>query len=216
MRTNEAGLSLIRRFEGLSLTAKPDTGALWQIGYGHTHGVHEGDTITEEKAEQFLRDDLYESEFAVGSLVNVDLNQNQFSALVSLVYNIGASKFNTSSLRKLLNDGDFESAASEFHKFDHAGGQVVRGLTRRRQAEEELFRRPAPKPLGKSRTMQAGSVAAASTTVYGITDQLRDAQDMLSGFTYIRMAQYALVAITLLGVGVMLYSRLDDHRRGLR
>lgn len=142
MKTSQRGIDLIKSFEGLRLTAYPDPGTggdPWTIGYGHTKGVKPGMKITENWAEELLRDDLAEFEAAVNGLVKVRLCQHQFDALVSLVFNIGPGAFSDSTLLRLLNAGLYDDAALQFVRWNKGGGKVLSGLTRRRMAERKLF-----------------------------------------------------------------------------
>lgn len=213
---NQLGLDIIKRFETLRLTAYADPIGIPTIGYGHTRGVKLGDTITEEHANMFLADDLQDAESHIEQMINIDININQFSAMVCLVFNIGWSDFAKSTIRRLVNDGDFDGAAGEFCKWNHAGGQQLPGLTRRRQAEEELFRRPALKPLSQSRTI-AGTSIAGTATVASVAGQLNDATSTLSGLApYYKWAGIALGVLAILGVAYAAWARYDDHRQGVR
>lgn len=140
---NEAGLALVKEFEGCRLTAYPDPGtggAPWTIGYGSTKGVTPGMTITEEEAERRLRDDLEAAEQCVErSIKGVILTDDEFSACVALSFNIGCGAFSGSTLARKLNAGDREGAALEFRRWSKAGGNIMAGLTRRREAEAQLF-----------------------------------------------------------------------------
>jgi GH24 family phage-related lysozyme (muramidase) len=136
---NERGLQLLKKFEGLSLTAYQDPVKVWTIGYGTTAGVKPGQRITEAQAEALLKRDLRRFEAAVERLVNVPLNSNQFSALVVFTYNAGARALATSKLLRVLNQGNYQAAANELLRWNRAGGRVLAGLTRRRQAERALF-----------------------------------------------------------------------------
>jgi GH24 family phage-related lysozyme (muramidase) len=138
-KINQAGLELIKNFEGLKLEAYLCPAKVPTIGYGTTTGVKMGDRITAAQAEALLRKDVEKFEAAVRKLVTVPLNDNQFSALVSFTYNLGAGALQKSTLLKLLNQGDYESASQEFLKWNKAGGKVLTGLVRRRQAEQALF-----------------------------------------------------------------------------
>jgi GH24 family phage-related lysozyme (muramidase) len=138
-KTNQAGLDLIKSFEGLRLTAYICPAGVPTIGYGTTSGVRMGDRITPAQAEALLRRDLAKFEQAVDQAVKVTLNSNQFSALVSFTYNVGAGAFQRSTLLKLLNQGNYQAAAQEFMKWNRGGGRVLPGLTRRRLAEQRLF-----------------------------------------------------------------------------
>lgn len=100
-RANDDGVALIKEFEGLSLTPYRCSGKVWTIGYGHTRTVRPSMIISEEKAEELLREDLYSAEKQVNDLVEVPLSDNQFAALVSFVFNVGAGNFKRSSLLRL-------------------------------------------------------------------------------------------------------------------
>ena len=133
--TNQAGLQLIESFEGLRLNSYQDSVGVWTIGYGHTQGVQPGQTITQQQAQAFLQQDLGVAEAGVNRL-NLTLTDNQFAALVSFTFNLGAGNLN-----KLLSQG-LAAAPDRILLFDHAGGRVLPGLTRRRQAERALFLTP--------------------------------------------------------------------------
>jgi lysozyme len=139
-KLNQAGLDLIKSFEGLSLTAYDDGTGVLTIGYGHTGSdVYSGEHITQQQAEDLLKKDLQTFETGVQKLVTVPLNPNQFAALVSFAYNVGLSALSGSTLLSLLNQGNYPGAADEFPKWDRAGGQELPGLLRRREAERSLF-----------------------------------------------------------------------------
>lgn len=148
MKTSPVGINLIKQYEGLSLTAYRCPAGVLTIGYGHTGAdVKEGQKIVEPFAETLLKGDLIHAEMAVGTLVKVPLNQNQFDALVSFVYNVGQGAFGYSTLLKRLNAGEDPSmvAKQELPRWVKDGdGKVLQGLVRRRSAEAELFCKPAP------------------------------------------------------------------------
>jgi lysozyme len=134
------GLSLTEGFEGCKLTAYRDQVGVLTIGYGHTGADVTPDlTITEDQAQQLLAQDVSGASDCVNRVVTVEVNQNQFDALVDFVFNLGAGAFTGSTLLRDINAGDFASAAAQLLKWDHAGGVVVPGLLRRRQAEADLF-----------------------------------------------------------------------------
>lgn len=142
MQTSANGLAFIRDHEGCELHAYPDPGSggePWTIGVGHTGGVKPGDTCTMEQAMQWLKEDVREAEGHVNRLVKVELLQDQFDALVSLVFNIGGGNFAKSTLLKKINARNFEGAADEFPRWNRAAGRVMAGLTKRRHAEQSLF-----------------------------------------------------------------------------
>lgn len=141
MKTSNIGINLIKSFEGCILKAYKCPAGVWTIGYGHTAGVKEGQTITQAQAEEFLKQDLKRFETYVKNLVTVKLNQYQFDALVSFCYNVGPGNLKTSTLLKLLNKGDYEGAAEQFERWVKAGDKKLAGLVRRRVAEKELFLR---------------------------------------------------------------------------
>jgi len=133
------GLEFIKQSEGCKLTAYRDSVGVLTIGYGHTEGVHGGSSCTQEEADQWLRDDLQAVYRAIDSLVDVDLSQGQFDALCSFVFNLGAGALRNSTLLNLLNQGKYGAAQQQFSRWNHAGGQVLAGLTKRREGEAEMF-----------------------------------------------------------------------------
>lgn len=142
MRVSSRGLDIIKAAEGLRLYPYLCSANVWTIGYGSTRGVTK-DTgpITKEQALARLKMDvLNEAERPLKNLVHVQLNQNQYDALASLVFNIGQGNFRSSTLRQKLNRGDYEGAAGEFWKWRRAGGRILPGLVKRREVEEKLFR----------------------------------------------------------------------------
>jgi lysozyme len=139
MRINDEGLELIKQFEGLRLRAYKDAVGVTTIGFGHTRTAKDGMVITEQQAEDLLREDLKDAEQGVTRVVKVPLGSNEFSALVSFVFNLGIGNLSKSTLLKKLNAGDRVGASGEFLKWNKAGGRVLNGLTRRREAERRLF-----------------------------------------------------------------------------
>jgi lysozyme len=141
LRLSERGLVLIKEFEGFSAAPYQCSAGRWTIGYGH---LIKGDErflqpIDENTAEALLREDIAQSEQAVGRLVKVALSQGQFDALVSFVFNLGQGAFSQSTLLRLLNAENYREAAKQFLRWDFAGGRRIAGLSRRRAAEKELF-----------------------------------------------------------------------------
>ena len=144
MQTSDKGIALIKQFEGCKLTAYQDSVGVWTIGYGWTKPVdgkpiRAGMTIKQETAERLLKTGLVSYESDVSRLVKVGLTQGQFDALVSFTYNLGVRSLSTSTLLRKLNAGDYAGAADEFLRWNKAGGKVLNGLTRRREAERALF-----------------------------------------------------------------------------
>lgn len=141
-----SNIELIKESEGLVLKAyKPTPNDVWTIGYGHTKGVQPGQIITKDTAERYLREDLAWVEKVIDAAVTVPLNQNEYDALASLVFNIGESQFRGSSVLRWLNSGNREQAADSFVLWNKQRNkttgklEVLNGLTKRRQKEKELF-----------------------------------------------------------------------------
>ena len=139
MKLGERGTEILKYFEGCKLTAYQDSVGVWTIGYGHTKGVYDGMTITQDEAEQMLLTELEEYEGYIESMVTVPLTQNQFDALVVWIYNLGPTNFRNSTLLKELNAGNYNAAGQEITRWNKAGGKVLAGLVKRREAEAELF-----------------------------------------------------------------------------
>lgn len=142
MNISDAGIQAIAEREGERLTAYPDPatgGDPWTIGVGHTGGVEEGDTITQDESRAFLSADLATAEAAINRGVKVPISQNEFDALCSFTFNVGVANFMTSTLLRLLNIGDHKDAANEFPKWNRAAGRVMAGLVTRRAGERDQF-----------------------------------------------------------------------------
>lgn len=140
MKTNAAGLALIKSFEQCRLKAfKPTPNDVWTIGWGRTRGVNEGDTCSQEEADAWLEQDLSEAEACVSQCVSAAMTDNEFSACVSLAYNIGCHAFENSTLVHLLNEADYNGAQAQFKRWNKQAGRELAGLTRRRAAEAALF-----------------------------------------------------------------------------
>lgn len=141
--TNDAAIDILKSHEGLALDAYPEAD-YWLIGYGHKgRQVRQGMTITALTAQRYLREDLRSHEDYIRSVVLVPLNENEFSALVILSYNIGNGAFRNSTVLRLLNEDDRKAAADAFlmwNKVKRNGKLTVSTqLTGRREAEKDLF-----------------------------------------------------------------------------
>lgn len=140
---NEAGLEIIKEFEGLRLTAYADPLGIATIGYGNTNSVTKEDigvkTITKEEAEKLLNKDVKWAEISVFKSVKVPITDNQFSALVSWTFNLGSGNLNKSTMLKKINENHLKVVPTEMRKWNRAGGIILEGLKRRRSAEAELF-----------------------------------------------------------------------------
>lgn len=144
MHISPSGIDLICNFEGKRLAAYDDGVGVWTIGFGTTvypNGIKvmKGDTCTEAQAKTYMAHDLKKFEATVNKAVTVQLNQNQFDALVSLAYNIGTNAFSKSTLVKKLNANDIRGAADQFDVWVNAGGKRMQGLVNRRTVEKALF-----------------------------------------------------------------------------
>ena len=139
MKISKNGLDLIKHFEGCELEAYKCPAGVWTIGYGHIKTAVEGMTITQHQADEMLIEEMNEYEGYINNSVRVDLTQNQFDAMVSWVYNLGNGNLNASTLLKVLNSGDYAGVPEQILRWNKAGGRVLEGLTRRRQAEADLF-----------------------------------------------------------------------------
>lgn len=145
MKISKNGIEFIKQHEGLRLTAYKCSAGKWTIGYGHTSNVFAGMKITENQAEEFLNEDLKQFENAINKLVITKLNQNQFDALVSFVFNNGISAFEASTLRRKLNAKDYKKASEEFKRWVYVQDPSTKkmkseaGLVKRRNDEKILF-----------------------------------------------------------------------------
>ena len=194
---NEAGIRLIKEFEGCKLKAYLDTLAdppVWTVGWGDTGPhVREGTVITQEEAdERLLR--RANGEFAQGvlDLCVEEPNENQLAALTSFAYNLGLGALKKSTLLRKHNAGDFIGAANEFKRWNKSGGKVVAGLTRRRSAESALYLTPpddrpqrtriaADEPASKSVGIPA-TVATVGATLTGVQQVVANVEGIWNSF----------------------------------
>jgi len=139
MKTSQEGIDLIKHFEGCELESYRCSANVLTIGYGTTKNVVEGMKISQNQAEELLMKDLEEFEEYVEDLIDVKLDQHQFDALVAWTYNLGPTNLKTSTLRKVLNKGAYDDVPEQMKRWNKAGGQVLKGLVRRRAAEALLF-----------------------------------------------------------------------------
>lgn len=236
---SEAGVRLVKKFEGLHKVG--DDGLIhsyrcpagkWTIGWGSCKGVRSGMRITKEEAEQRLIDDLDEHAKAIHRYVEVPLSQNQYDALTSFIFNVGAANFKSSTLLKRLNAGLYHDVPDQLMRWNKArvDGKLtpLRGLTRRRTAEAALFAMDAkladdggdkmpqkveegkPKPLTQSKTMAGAGVAGAATALSEITPQI----EALVPYSDSMKTIFLLCAIG--GIALVAYSRWKDSKEGTR
>ncbi|MCP4001683.1 MAG: lysozyme [Gammaproteobacteria bacterium] len=138
---NQAGVDLIKRWEGLRLDAYICPAGVWTVGYGSTgEHVYPGQTVTEQEAERLLRQDLWRFEDSVSKSVKVELNDNEYAALCSFAFNVGCGAFESSTLLRRLNAGEPKERvfSEELPRWSKANGQTLQGLLNRRNAEIEL------------------------------------------------------------------------------
>jgi lysozyme len=163
MNINQAGLDLIKEFEGFRADTYRCSGGVLTIGYGTTGAAgvgidpKPGMRITEAQAEQFLRLTLDKFGASIRPAMTREPSANEWAAMLSLAYNIGPGAFRSSSVLRLFNAGDTAGAADAFLRWNKAKGKILRGLTRRREAERALFLTPiSPAPrLGAIATIIA-------------------------------------------------------------
>lgn len=213
---NEAGIKLIKEFEGLRLTAYQCPAGVWTIGYGHTQGVTPGQTISAALAESMLRTDVVTYASAVVMLCTERPNENQMAAMTSLAYNIGIGAFTKSSVLRLHNAGKFAEAASAFSMWNKAGGKVRAGLTRRRAAEMALYltpvanekqttrarpevKDPAAKVSGAAVAASAGAALTAAQQGVAQVSSIWDGLSALGINPHVLMAVLGSAAIVALG-----------------
>lgn len=202
LRVNQKGLELIKEFEGFRSKAYLCPAGVWTVGYGHTSAAGEPKvgrmtSVTKAEAEKILRNDLVQFEQAVDAAVRVELNSNQFSALVSFCYNVGAGAFRSSSVLKAVNKKQWNEVPRRLALWNKGGGRVLPGLVRRRAAESTLFMEPvgvAARKLGNEERIESretpdapkGKSMAQSTTnvaagIAGAAGTIGIAADISSG-----------------------------------
>lgn len=241
MRTSQSGINMIKSHEGLRLRAYQCPAGVWTIGYGSTYAVTQGLEISEADAEGRLRRDLRTAERAADRLVQVDLSQGQFDALVSFTFNLGAGALESSTLLRKLNAGDYEGAQAEFPRWRNARVNGVLtplpGLVRRRADEAALFAsgievepepvRPIVEPVpvieehqsvNQSGSVNAARAGAAATAVVTTTAQTNDVETLVEhaglaerAFSFIQTVG-PWVALAI-GVGVWVYIEWRRRRQ---
>lgn len=170
MNISQAGINLIKSFEGLRTKAYKavPTEKYYTIGYGHYGAdVRSNQVISEKQAEEMLRDDVQAFVNGVNASLKVKVNQNQFDALVSFAYNVGLGAFRSSSLLEYLNDGKFTLAANEFPRWNKSGGKVYDGLVKRRAQEKELFLTPVTQNVSRETSKSKSNTKTTYTVKKG-------------------------------------------------
>lgn len=229
MKTSRKGIQLIKEFEGCRLNAYQDIVGVWTIGYGFTKNVLPNETMTQEECEMRLLEELSSYEQAVHEATGGKYTQNQFDAMVSLAWNIGIAGLRKSSVVKAHNRGDYQAAARAFGLWNKAGGKSIPGLTRRRAAESVLYLTPEvyqatlampqrvdeEKPMVSSTINRAGVVAGGTATIAGISQTV----DTVSNLKYsiASLGDWlvpALLVLTVLSVGYIIYERVMQRKNG--
>lgn len=162
MEISQRGLDFIAEFEGFSATAYLDENDGWTIGYGHLIQPNEAHLrtapLTKEQALDLLRQDAGRAQASVRGMVQKQLNQNEFDALTSLVFNIGSGQFSSSTVLRVINEGADKATVSEaWKRWKWDDGQVLPGLVRRRQAEVDMYYQDDLKKKSESPLLSEGS-----------------------------------------------------------
>ena len=139
MNTSPAGIALIRRSEGKRNAAYRDSTGRWTIGIGHARGVTPGMLLTDDQVERLFQSDIRECEEMIGRLVTVPLSQGQFDALVDFCFQFGETKFASSTLLRVLNQGLYVEAAAQMARWIYADGKPEDALRVRRAAAIALW-----------------------------------------------------------------------------
>lgn len=134
-----SAVAIVKSFEGCRLVAYRDVRGIWTIGWGHTEGVHEGQTCTQSQADAWLYTDLQNASYELLQVSPGPYAPGAQDALTSFVFNLGIGNYRSSTLRRYVDNQEWGAAKTELLKWDHSGGQVVAGLERRRQAEAALI-----------------------------------------------------------------------------
>jgi lysozyme len=142
LRLIQAGIDIIKESEGCSLTAYQDQRGIWTIGYGSTHGVVQGMTVTADEAQARLLADLQDTCDLVQKIVPSCLNDNQYSATVSFTFNVGSGNLQQSTFLRCMKAFQWADAAEEILRWNKINGIESDGLARRREREKSLFLAP--------------------------------------------------------------------------
>ena len=209
MNINQATVDLVKEFEGFRANAYKCPAGIWTIGYGTTAmaGVgitpKDGMTISRSDAEAYLCATLNKFAEQIAPSITAPINENEFGAFVSLAYNIGPGAFKKSSALRLFNAGDKEGAAKAILIWNKAGGKVLKGLTRRREAERKLFLTPADgKFTGRTTVAQSTTVQASAAQIATGVTAAGTAVGALDGTAQIIALVFAGIVI-LAGLWVM-------------
>lgn len=215
-KVSQAGLELIKKWEGLRLKAYKDVGGVWTIGYGHTSAagdphVSRGMRITAERAEDILKHDLRRYESFVEQNVIVALNDCQFAALVSFCYNVGEQAFLRSNLLRKLNEGDYACVPLELQKWNKVHGVLVEGLSNRRCAEAGLWVTEAY-IASNYQAVDTGR-SGGKLKMEAIAPIIASLSGLGSLFVDNKPLQYAMSAVVVAAAAVVLYLILQRYKQ---
>lgn len=205
MKTSQTGINLIKEFEGCVLQAYDDSTGVWTIGYGHTVGVKRGQKITQNQAESFLKNDLVIYENGVKG-TKINLNQNQFDALVSFAYNCGVG-----SLKTLVANRNLKQISEALLLYNKAGGKVLAGLVRRRKAEKALFEKTVPVTQNSS---QKTYTVKSGDTLSGIGSRFNVAVEKLVSLNNIKNKNVISVGQVLKLTGTVVSDKIYKVKEG--
>jgi len=235
------GVDLLKEYESFAKT-KPGNpnlahaywdalGGIWTIAWGFTKGVKEGDTMLRAGADNRLERELDEEYVQpILKACKVEPNEHQLGAMACLAWNIGINGFKKSTVLKCYNRGDHNAAARAFALWNKAGGKVVKGLVRRRAAEAALYLTPvegeepepmpqavdAPKTMQESTINRSAVIAGGTATIAATTqviDTVNSVKDSVEGLGAWLVP--ALLIITVLAVGYILYQRFGQRSKGI-
>lgn len=214
---------LIKEWEQLRLKAYlPTPNDRWTIGWGHTSTARPGMVITEEEAQDLFRRDVSWAEAEVNNYVKVALTQNQFDALVSFVFNVGAGAWRKSTMLRKLNAGDYDGAAQEFPRWNKQKGKVLKGLVRRRQHEMELFLTPSAREVTKRDPIEGPGGLKSLTRSREVVTSVGALLTAVGGLVAPTLAEGVVAPSVVLSVallafgGYILYNRLKARQKGER
>lgn len=224
MVVNSATKKLIKEYEGLRLKAYRCSAGVLTIGWGHTSAAGEpvvkpGMSISKAEAERIFDRDIEKFAAGIEKLIKVEVNENQFGAMVSLAFNIGVGAFSKSSVLRFVNQSRFDDAADAFLLWNKVGKKAVAGLTRRRAAEAALFKtededegdedvRLPDAPVGKKMTLSTTNIAAAATGAAGVTAAAKEVVENTSSiFSMDNMLIFILIAVIVAGAGWIIHER---------
>lgn len=243
-KVSDAGLSIIKRFEGLHSLQKDKVtvrsykcpAGKYTIGWGHIKRVTSKSIASIEECENYLQEDLDEVHKALDRYVVVPLTQNQYDALASFVFNLGQGNFLKSTLLKKLNAGKYDEVPEQILRWNKArvSGKLIplKGLTRRRAAEAALFSMDAAladdggdvmvqkpestalKPLTKSKTIAGVGVAGIAAVLQEVIPQLQQITGSIPP-NMVNGLEYVCAGLTILGICVAAYARVQDHNEGV-